>query len=547
MLSDWKVRDLITLIRQRYPEWEDFDHPGFVADEIEIKQATVTKAHQLLSQGELNRLITAGDYEAFLDRLEKVSRDNNLLWRRVPSSGDTAVLYQAGLDKAAFCTQMRNLIYGDRPSPQRLQTFADYAAANDLPNKWPFPTYFLFICHPQREMFVKPRTAEWFLKYMGVFEEDSVTTVTAPPEVSLYATILEHSWALYEALQPYGARDMVDVQSFVWICSQESKKRTGRLDVRGQVELDVPATKPVFPTAYQIGQQTAVMYESEGNASYRTEETPYPLVQWAAETGFDEGELARWVRAIERKGQVILYGPPGTGKTFMAEGLARHLASEGDGFWELVQFHPAYAYEDFVQGIRPITQAGSTLRYELVPGRFLQFCARAQDRRGPCLLIIDEINRANLSSVFGELMYLLEYRQREIPLAAGSTFRIPRNVRLIGTMNTADRSIALVDHALRRRFAFIPLAPNYQVLGHYHAQTGFPVEGLVKLLQQLNNRIGDPHYHVGHTFFLHPDLETQIRDIWHMEIEPYLEEYFFDQPDQVDAFRWQQVEKKVLP
>lgn len=546
MLSDWKVRDLITLIRQRYPEWEDFDHPGFVADEIEVKQATVTKARQLLSQGELNRLITTGDYEALLDRLEKVSRDNNLLWRRVPSSGDTAVLYQDDLNKAAFCTQIRNLIYGDRPSPQRLQTFADYATANDLPNKWPFPTYFLFICHPQREMFVKPRTAEWFLKYMGAFE-DSVTTVTAPPEASLYATILEHSWTLYEALQPYGARDMVDVQSFVWVCSQESKKRTGRLNVRGQVELDVPATKPVFPTAYQIGQQTAVLRESEGNASYRTEETPYPLTQWAAETGFDEGELARWVRAIERKGQIILYGPPGTGKTFMAEGLARHLVSQGDGFWELVQFHPAYAYEDFVQGIRPITQTGSTLRYELVPGQFLQFCARAQDRRGPCLLIIDEINRANLSSVFGELMYLLEYRQRQIPLAAGGTFRIPDNVRLIGTMNTADRSIALVDHALRRRFAFIPLAPNYRVLRHYHAQTGFPVEGLVKLLQRLNNRIGDPHYHVGHTFFLHPDLEAQIRDIWHMEIEPYLEEYFFDQPDQVDAFRWQQVEKKILP
>jgi 5-methylcytosine-specific restriction protein B len=179
------------------------------------------------------------------------------------------------------------------------------------------------------------------------------------------------------------------------------------------------------------------------------------------------------------------------------------------------------------------------------PGRFLVFCQRAANRDGRCVLIIDEINRANLSRVFGELMYLLEYRERKIPLSGGGRLQVPANVRLIGTMNTADRSIALVDHALRRRFAFIRLAPNYDILRHYHHQSGFPVEGLISVLTRLNNHIADPHYEIGHTFFLHPNLPAGLPDIWQMEIEPYLEEYFFDRPEAVDTFRWQNIKQEI--
>ena len=273
---------------------------------------------------------------------------------------------------------------------------------------------------------------------------------------------------------------------------------------------------------------------------------PYTLAECAAETGWDESLLARWVRAIERKGQAILYGPPGTGKTYVAERLARHLIAGADGFVDLVQFHPAYAYEDFIQGIRPQSGEGGGLEYPIVPGRFLEFCRKAKKRTGTCALIIDEINRANLARVFGELMYLLEYRDREIPLAGGGVLRIPSNVRIIGTMNTADRSIALVDHALRRRFAFLALYPNYDILRHYHQTTGFDVETLISVLKKLNRQIGDRHYEVGITFFLQEDLAEQIDDIWRMEIEPYLEEYFFDQPDKVEAFHWDKVEKDIL-
>jgi 5-methylcytosine-specific restriction protein B len=286
-----------------------------------------------------------------------------------------------------------------------------------------------------------------------------------------------------------------------------------------------------------------------GDSGEEFEPNPvYTIAQCAEETFFDESMLTRWVRAIERKKQAILYGPPGTGKTYLAEHLAEHLIGGGDGFSEVVQFHPAYAYEDFIQGLRPDPDAAGSLRFNRAPGRFLDFCRRARARTGRCVMIIDEINRANLSRVFGELMYLLEYRDRDVPLAAGGRFDIPDNVRIIGTMNTADRSIALVDHALRRRFAFLALYPDYEILRRYHSshQTDFDIEPLIQVLKKLNREIDNRHYAVGITFFLLPELSRHIADIWQMEIEPYLEEYFFDQPAKVEKFRWSEIGEKVL-
>jgi len=272
----------------------------------------------------------------------------------------------------------------------------------------------------------------------------------------------------------------------------------------------------------------------------------YSLSQLATETNISESLLATWISAIERKGQAILYGPPGTGKTFVSERLARHLVGGGDGFWELVQFHPSYAYEDFIQGIRPKATKNGGLDYSTVSGRFLDFCNEANTRKQRCVLIIDEINRANLSRVFGELMYLLEYRDRDAPLSGGGRLCVPQNIRVIGTMNTADRSIALVDHALRRRFAFVALRPDYEILRKFHSAATFNVEGLITTLKRLNAQINDHHYEVGITFFLTADLKQHLEAIWTMEIEPYLEEYFFDQPDTVDSFRWARVSASIL-
>ena len=271
----------------------------------------------------------------------------------------------------------------------------------------------------------------------------------------------------------------------------------------------------------------------------------YALEQLAADTYLDLPRIRQWVRAVERKKQAVIYGPPGTGKTFVAERMARHLVAGDNGFMDTVQFHPAYTYEDFIQGLRPQRSVEGGIDFRLVQGRFLEFCAKAATRTGTCVLIVDEINRANLSRVFGELMYLLEYRDREVPLAGGGHLKIPANVRLIGTMNTADRSIALVDHALRRRFAFLALYPEYEVLRRYHETTGYPVGGLVGVLKRMNHRIDDPHYGVGVSFFLREELADEIQDIWRMEIEPYLEEYFFDQHDAASEFAWDRVRDEI--
>ncbi|MBE9057025.1 AAA family ATPase [Sphaerospermopsis sp. LEGE 08334] len=270
----------------------------------------------------------------------------------------------------------------------------------------------------------------------------------------------------------------------------------------------------------------------------------YKITECSEDTGLDVTQVERWIQAINRKGQAIFYGSPGTGKTFIAEKIAKHLISKGNGFCELVQFHPAYTYEDFIQGIRPQSEDGK-LTYPLVPGKFLEFCKKAEICQDICVLIIDEINRANLPQVFGELMYLLEYRDQEIPLAGGNKFRIPENVRIIGTMNTADRSIAQIDHALRRRFAFIELRPNYDVLIKYHENTDFAVMDLINVLKRLNHTIDDKNYEIGISFFLTPNLREDIEDIWKMEIEPYLEEYFFNNLEKVDEFRWDKIQKDL--
>ena len=271
----------------------------------------------------------------------------------------------------------------------------------------------------------------------------------------------------------------------------------------------------------------------------------YDVQAFTAETGYSADQLKGWIDQLQRKQQLILYGPPGTGKTYLAERLARYLV-DGGGFSELVQFHASYAYEDFVQGIRPRVVEGA-LHYELAAGHFLRFCNRAR-RAGekPCALIIDEINRANLARVFGELMYLLEYRDRPITLAGGGPeFSIPANVYLIGTMNTADRSIALVDQAMRRRFSFIRLRPNYQLLANYLDNRGVPSKKLVSLLKEVNQSIGDEDCELGISFFMVADIATALAHIWQGEVEPYLEEVFFDRPDQMARFRWSKVSGRL--
>lgn len=273
------------------------------------------------------------------------------------------------------------------------------------------------------------------------------------------------------------------------------------------------------------------------------------MARLSFETGYSKEQLLYWLKQITRKKQAIFQGPPGTGKTFIAKRLANIIAGE-NGLIEQVQFHPNYSYDEFLQGLRPTMNAQEQLIFQRQDGIFKTFCEQAEavGMDTPCVFLIDEINRANLPSVFGELMYLLEYRNESIQLPSGDRFQIPDNVYIIGTMNTADRSVALMDNALRRRFRFLFLEPNTEVLSYHLEETGIHVDGLISVLNEINDKIGDRHYALGISYFLSNkhDLETDIQNVWECEIEPYLEEYFNDQPNHVRDFRWQNVQDRIL-
>jgi 5-methylcytosine-specific restriction protein B len=164
---------------------------------------------------------------------------------------------------------------------------------------------------------------------------------------------------------------------------------------------------------------------------------------------------------LRDKRQLIFYGPPGTGKTFVARALAKHLMEGEEPTF--LQFHPSYSYEDFFEGFRPVRGRNRGMpQFALVPGPLKKIAQKAaSDPLKTFVLVIDEINRGNLAKIFGELYFLLEYRDEEIMLQyGGQPFSLPKNLLIIGTMNTADRSISHIDAALRRRFHFFPLFPG---------------------------------------------------------------------------------------
>jgi 5-methylcytosine-specific restriction protein B len=254
--------------------------------------------------------------------------------------------------------------------------------------------------------------------------------------------------------------------------------------------------------------------------------------------------LDELVDLLDERRQVVLYGPPGTGKTYLALEVANRLTDPGNV--TLVQFHPAYSYEDFFEGYRPNGgDEGGGMVFTLTPGPFRKIVDRASaDPQTPYFLIVDEINRANLAKVFGELYFLLEYRDRTIELMytagdAGRDFRLPKNVYLIGTMNTADRSIALVDSAMRRRFAFLSLHPDDEhlsdVLPRWLDENDLPpLAG--QMWVALNARIEDDDYKVGPSYFMRRSAGTEdgLRRLWRTSIMPLLEELHYGD-DAVDV------------
>ena len=291
--------------------------------------------------------------------------------------------------------------------------------------------------------------------------------------------------------------------------------------------------------------------ERLGNNDLDEADEHYTSTDFLDEVFLSLEDLDQMLGLLRRKKNLILQGAPGTGKTFAAKRLAYALMGEtDDSRVEVVQFHQSTAYEDVVVGLRPTAEGG----FAAAEGVFARFCRRAAADPGrDYVFIIDEINRANISKAFGELLMLIEAEHRGEALrlpVSGELLSVPKRLHIVGMMNTADRGLALIDYALRRRFAFFEMRPALDhpgFLRHVEAVGSSRLEALVDVVRRLNQRIAEdealgPGFQIGHSYLCLPagnpenpgGMDADVTSMVRYELEPLVREYWFDNPAAMD-------------
>ena len=336
-------------------------------------------------------------------------------------------------------------------------------------------------------------------------------------------------------------KDRLDAQGLVWCVTHygtDNMPANWAKDVKDQL------------IAYRVGDTSDVPLPS-----LTAEADPWSepnITALAEELMWQPKYLRKIIVGLKYKRQMIFHGPPGTGKTYVASRIAEH-CREHDGDFQLVQFHPSYSYEDFIEGFRPKLFDDRQPGFKLTPGPLRRIARQAQEKPDSTfIMVIDELNRGNVAKVFGELYFLLEYRNNKMRLQYGEEeFSLPPNLWFICTMNTADRSIALMDGALRRRFRFFPFFPDKPpiegLLRQWLKKDKRDMEWVADLVDMANQNL-ERHTCIGPSYFMAAGDaldEDLVRDIWEGEVIPYIEEQFFGDEDKLAEFAFDRLKRQL--
>lgn len=512
------------------------ESPGFDDQERAFKLGVASE------HSDLTAAVTSGS--PYLEALKDLQRRNDLL--HFMAADDFLQWAMANESDARIA--IADLTNGGSPVLDRIAEFARRidGAVKSPGNKVAQASLFLLLTDPTTYPIYRPAPFTQFLKLVG--SKHYQRPIERRYQNALAAC--DHLIAETTERSEVALRDRLDAQSLIWVITTadsdspivadwSDEERTDFFGWRDGVEPQPPSLVENPPPSSAAG------------ASESGDEPDDRFEAAALSTHIPVNVLKGIAMRLRSKGQIVIYGPPGTGKTFVARHLATAVAGASDRV-KVVQFHPSTTYEDFFEGIRP-TSVDGTIRYDVEPGPLARMAATAaNDRDNEYVLIIDELNRANIPKVFGELMYLLEYRDQEVHTIYRSEtpFKLPDNLLVIATMNTVDRSVAVVDAALRRRFFFIPFFPDAEpisdvlaaVCGDNDAWVAELLDGTNALLM---DRIGSRDHLLGPSYFIDCDRTLAgVRDVWAYAIEPTLEDHLFAQPEAMADFRWDAIAKR---
>ena len=525
VISPEQMNALWKRFHSRISGFTDFTAPGevFVKEETAYKQRALKRYQQEIGNAQVQIWTANGEGQRALAAISKILTTNLVhftSWRQSLGSKDQQITAML----ATFLKVAKQTYQG----PQTLSPIFEETRRQGLKRYWDTISVLLWAMRPSDYAPIK------ISYYRKLAEELGHTLPKGKPTPEKFDAVLQWMKTFRKALKPYRPSDWIDVQSFIWCVCPSTYERYLIAEEPEEYETDRSDSFSIVPEINQ----------------------PYEKKDALTDLFLDEKTFDEILHLLDYKRNIILQGPPGVGKSFIARRLAYTLIGSKDPkHVEMIQLHQAYSYEDFIQGFRPNKDGTFSLRN----GVFYKFCKKAlRDKEHPYVFIIDEINRGNLSKIFGELLVLIEPDKRgpefAMPLIysqrGDEKFSIPENVYIVGMMNTADRSLAMVDYALRRRFSFVHLAPlfNSPKFTQFLRQRGVKkslIEAIITHITNVNEQITQYHhlgngYCIGHSFFCPANATGKYDATWYQriityEIAPLIREYWFDDIDTAEA------------